>query len=651
MNKPGSFPARTNPLWRNRNLPGAIDIDMFLNGIPNAACLVDKAKDSILFFNNQFSLLGQFPESSQIETQLNNLFETWNQDFYVNSEKTDNNFKTFSGELIPVLVGLSPIDSNRQFFLLNIIKHSSIPKFPSADQQLAFERLFNLNDMARSDELENYLSSALESLNSIVGIDLAALFRVDSNQPGFARLAMAGNSMVLPLDIPSSDLMRLSKNTHWTPGQPARTEIHRAARVASYQSLVTITIGDKAAISGLFIAGTASSRITDEQIKVLKFFANLFGSQLRNYVIVKNLTTACMSSEKIQSIREQLFNSSQDGIILFSPELIVQEINPAGERILGYASHEVVAQPIDNVLIGPTNLTHAIENARLGEPTLNLANIFLHRRNGQSFPCNMRIIPVEKDSSIQAILVFFHDISEDEQIRMRTQQLEQRAFLGDFTAIFAHEVRNPINNISTGLQLLASLMNSDDPNQDVINRMLGDCTRLNQLMESILSFSRPMEIKLDTVNLSILLNRILDRWRPRFARVNVTPFFQVAVDVPNVIGDLRSLDQVFTNLISNAVEAMSKTGGTLAIKISEGPALGTRSQVEITVSDNGPGIPDDVRDRIFEPFVTTNSRGNGLGLAITKRIVTAHHGSIGVNSFPGGTVFHICLPVGDGENL
>jgi signal transduction histidine kinase len=114
---------------------------------------------------------------------------------------------------------------------------------------------------------------------------------------------------------------------------------------------------------------------------------------------------------------------------------------------------------------------------------------------------------------------------------------------------------------------------------------------------------------------------------------------------PPIKGDPRSLEQVFTNLISNAVDAMSKQGGgTLAIKVGPVNLIPNLPQVEVTITDNGPGIPDDIRDHLFEPFVSNNPRGTGLGLAITKQIVTAHRGSIKVNTFPGGTVFHVVLP-------
>jgi signal transduction histidine kinase len=101
---------------------------------------------------------------------------------------------------------------------------------------------------------------------------------------------------------------------------------------------------------------------------------------------------------------------------------------------------------------------------------------------------------------------------------------------------------------------------------------------------------------------------------------------------------------LFINLINNAIDAMNKTGGTLAIRVGVSNSVMNHPQVEVAISDSGPGIPDEIREKLFEPFVTSKSRGTGLGLAITKRIVTAHQGSISVTTFPGGTVFHVFLP-------
>jgi two-component system, NtrC family, sensor histidine kinase AtoS len=145
--------------------------------------------------------------------------------------------------------------------------------------------------------------------------------------------------------------------------------------------------------------------------------------------------------------------------------------------------------------------------------------------------------------------------------------------------------------------------------------------------------------------------------RPRMERMNVQGSLQVAPDCPPIIGSPRALEQVFINLINNAVQAMSDSGGQLMIKVQQAPEedlldilISKRDHsryVEINVIDTGPGIPQEYQERIFQPFYTTNMSGTGLGLAIAKRIITAHRGNISVTSFPGGTVFRVFLPASE----
>jgi signal transduction histidine kinase len=173
---------------------------------------------------------------------------------------------------------------------------------------------------------------------------------------------------------------------------------------------------------------------------------------------------------------------------------------------------------------------------------------------------------------LQGVLVVVR-FGEHEQFQVRNQQLEQRALLGEVTAIFAHEVRNPINNISTGLQLLAYNLSRDDPNREVINRLNQDCNRLTHLMSSVLAFSRPAENKIEPINLFDLLPNLLGRWQPRLARLNISHNFNALTSKCTINGDLRSLEQVFNNLIGNAVEAMKESGGSLVIHIRPAPVV------------------------------------------------------------------------------
>jgi PAS domain S-box-containing protein len=382
----------------------------------------------------------------------------------------------------------------------------------------------------------------------------------------------------------------------------------------------------------------------EQKMQLLEVLGSHISAAILHYILVGNLGQKIKDQENLITVRDDLFDNCQDGVLVLHPDLRLQKINPMAELMLGYADFEVRGQQVENILIGADGLSSALEAAKHNIATHDLGSVHLHRRSGQSFPVRIQVLPSQRGDILNAILVFITDVSENEQIRIRTQQLEHRALLGEFTAVFAHEVRNPINNISTGLQLLATRLAADDPNQDLIVRMREDCMRLDHLMESVLSFSRTNDTRFEPITLDIILQRILDRWRPRLAKLNVNPFFQTNAEIPKVMGDSRTLEQVFTNLISNAIEAMSKTGGTLAVRVSTNFEVVNNPQVEITISDNGPGIPDDIKDRVFEPFITNNPRGTGLGLAITKSIVTAHRGSISLNTFPGGTVFKISLP-------
>jgi signal transduction histidine kinase len=163
-------------------------------------------------------------------------------------------------------------------------------------------------------------------------------------------------------------------------------------------------------------------------------------------------------------------------------------------------------------------------------------------------------------------------------------------------------------------------------------------------MRSVLAFSRPAEYVMEAVDLNQLISRLLDRMNPLMVQSNVQQFLKAEPTLPLVSGNPRALEQVFTNLITNAIEAMGDKGGTLAVKLQKIEGLGGHDYLEVHVADNGPGIPKELQERLFQPFFTTKPDGTGLGLAITKRILTAHKGNIQVTSYPGATVFHVQIP-------
>ena len=447
----------------------------------------------------------------------------------------------------------------------------------------------------------------------------------------------------LPASVPSADMIYLARPLVVHRDQAAPAALFREALAAQMPMVMTVPVlAEREPIGLLALAGEVA-----EELPALSWMETLAGF-LSPYLQIQQAAASHAErqreEERLRQTYEALFENMKEGAVLLDRSLRVITVNTAAEWMFGYARAEVSRQPVENLLIGADRLPGALEKALEGIPLNNLGNVSFLRRNGQLFPALVQIVPIPAGEQAGELLVLIEDISENEEIRVKTQQLEQRAVLGEFTAIFAHEVRNPINNISSALQLLSTRFTEDDPNCDVVARMQNDCQRLNQLMESVLAFSRPMEPHFEALDLGGLLQRVLDRWRPRFARVHVLPSLEVNDQGYRARGDPRALEQVFTNLISNAVEAMSKQGGVLVARLNA-VSEQERPLLEVTVSDNGPGIPPEVREHMFEPFVTNNPGGTGLGLAITKRIVTAHRGTISVQSYPGGTVFRVLLPV------
>ena len=517
-----------------------------------------------------------------------------------------------------------------------------------AELSRRFEQLFAIPE--DEDPLEHIAQTCGTWLESAC----AVIYLAEADTPAFRRAATWGRAETFPAEIPPTDLQYLLEAGLWASSQPsAVTILHQAARVAGFDYLASAPIGESGAWNGVLVAAGSPIPERDTALPLLQMLTAAAGLHLRTRVRSETLEKQVARLSRRAAVARAVQETISEGVILVSPQNEILEINTAAEYILGYAEHEIRRQPVENVLIGTDRLTPALKLALQGVPTPNLGKVRLHRRDGSSFAARVQTAPAQQDGETLGALVIFQDISEHEQAKIRTQQLEQRALLGEVTAVFAHEVRNPINNISTGLQLMAiNTPEEDAETQELIGRLLGDCTRLTDLMESILAFSRTGNYKFTPLNLENLLERLLTRWRPRLERLNIQHHVQVAPGTLPIRGDRRSLEQVFTNLISNAVRAMGENGGTLAVRIGPHYSPGGKAFTQVEISDTGPGIPEEMRERIFDPFFTTDPNGTGLGLSITKQIVTAHRGSIYPTSFPGGTVFHVQLPaLGNTEEL
>jgi signal transduction histidine kinase len=219
-------------------------------------------------------------------------------------------------------------------------------------------------------------------------------------------------------------------------------------------------------------------------------------------------------------------------------------------------------------------------------------------------------------------------------------QRDRLAAVGDMAAAFAHEVRNPLNAVSVGLQRLRAEF-APEPAADYarcVTLMQEEARRLNAIVEQFIAMARPLPLKPAPFAIADLLRELSDLVEGDARAAGVAVRVAVADALPVVTADRDHVKQVLLNLVLNAIQAMPG-GGAVTIGASAG-----RGTVAVTVDDTGPGIPADVRGRVFDPYFTTKKNGLGLGLTIARRIAEAHGGALTVEPRAGGTRFRLTLP-------
>jgi len=624
-------------LWKNKE-PGLVELNNLLNYFPEPALIFDGSKKTIAGVNSALSKLTAFGPQELIGQPQEKLLPDLEDETLEFGMSRTINIQRCKRSPLAVQMHLNSLDSSGRWKFISLI-----PTQPASQSVLHEKTYRGLSELSRFSEEDNPFRFLEKAIKVVQEISEAGFVCIYHDFPDLGKLASNEDPVVFPDHISTIDLVRLSSYSLWNPGKRVQNEIHRAARQAELAYAASIPLGEAGAATGLLVIADKEKQPLESLQNMMGIFGSLISSALQHFILVDAQANTITNQSEELSVLQAFIKNAQEGILLLGPDLKIMDLNPMAELMLQYSRTDVIGQTVEKVLIGSDQLIPSLEVASQGVATHNIGNSFLNKRYGETFAAQIQIIPVMADNKVQAILIYIVDVSEHEQFRARTQQLEQRAILGQFSSIIAHEVRNPINNISLNLKFISSGLEENDPTQKTIKMMLDDCNRLVRMVESILSYSR-LETKFETVDMKELIQYQINRWEPRMKSLNIIPSIQVGGEVPKIWGDSRSLEQVFTNLISNAVEAMSKEGGTLAVNINRNFSNKSYDQVEITVSDSGPGIPDDIRPHIFEPFVTSNKRGGtGLGLAITKMIIDAQHGHIDVESYPGVTIFTVLL--------
>jgi len=342
----------------------------------------------------------------------------------------------------------------------------------------------------------------------------------------------------------------------------------------------------------------------------------------------------------------EIFDSAIDGIVVIDEVGRILEVNQAVEEIFGYTTDELLDENVTLLMPPPFKGEHAsyieryLETGRkriigIGREVRGL------RQNGQSFPLHLAVSEGYVEHR-RVFTAFLRDLGRLREAEERVRQSEQLAELSTITAGIAHDVGTPMTTILGYAELLQK--NVVNPkNRERAGHIVDQVRRVKDLLRTLLDIARPRNARPQPLPLAEVLDHSLGFFREKLKGRGIVVERDYSV-VPSVVANRDRLEQVFLNLIVNAIDAMP-SGGTLTVHLTQlVPEL-----IEIRIADTGIGIEPEVLEQIFEPFYTTKERGKGtgLGLLVSQRIIHDHGGVISAASEPGvGTQISIKIPIG-----
>ena len=336
-----------------------------------------------------------------------------------------------------------------------------------------------------------------------------------------------------------------------------------------------------------------------------------------------------------------IIHSAVDGLVVIDAHGRVEAFNPAAERLFGYSEPEMLGQNVNMLMPPPYHEEHDTYLARyLATGRAKIIGtgreVTGRRRDGSTFPLHLSVgeLTSEGDRKFTGIV---HDLTGRVRLEERLREAATLAKVGEMAAVIAHEVKNPLAGIRGAIQVIGGRLPADSRDAAVLNDIVKRIDALDSLMKDLLVFARPPQPRRASVDVVPLVTMTVDLMcqDPSLKDVRV----DVEGSAPPVLADAEMLKIVFQNLLVNSAHAMQGQG---KIDVTIGTVDGT---CQIAFTDTGPGIPADVRDKVFTAFFTTKSRGSGLGLATAKRLVEAHQGEIDLECPPtGGTRVTVRLP-------
>ena len=377
--------------------------------------------------------------------------------------------------------------------------------------------------------------------------------------------------------------------------------------------------------------------LTEEDIQHLSIFANQASIIIENTRLYEQLVNE-------RNFAENVVESSPNCILVVNCDGTIRMVNPQAESIFSLATGAAVGKPASEVFGEPmrTIIREAIDGK-----TSDGREVVVKRREGARTILDVSTSQLKsQDGTVLGAVLIATDLTEAKKTEEWMRRVDRLSSLGQLSAGVAHEIRNPLASINFNIQLLSKRIQPDEKTIRIINNSLAGVERIKGLVKGMLDFSRPAPPQLKRESIHRAVEDAISLMDSQFSKHGIRVVQKLAAEAPDITFDSRQIQQVFVNILLNALQAMPE-GGTVTVESRLGGETKELSRyLSVYISDTGAGIPREHFSKIFDPFFTTKPEGTGLGLSIAHKVLEQHGAQIEIRSRVGqGTMFIIRFPI------
>ncbi|HYY97028.1 MAG TPA: ATP-binding protein, partial [Pyrinomonadaceae bacterium] len=505
--------------------------------------------------------------------------------------------------------------------------------------------------LSATTSLEPLLDALVGRLQQVLGVERIAIFIEEPRAGGGYRVARSvglSSDVIVPPDFREMIRVRSAED-----GVVRADDIDLPpdtvgfVRRALHYYVPCVVRGRMVAVIGLG-RSTGGALLSSEDLEILRTVSGYVAVAIENSLLYQEQHERAEELVLLKEFNESIVESINVGILTVDARGRVTACNSALEEMLGLRRDEATGQRVEDLFAEDfaETLRQVLGGAGWGLSEIrNIYKLHTATRRGRTLILNIALAPLKRAGAEEpgGVLVVLEDVTARVRLEEQLQQREKLSSIGLLAAGVAHEINTPLTGVSSYTQMLLGMLADTDPKHALLQKIRRQTDRATGIVNNLLNFSRTGgATEFAEVDLNRVLEDTLQLLEPQFRQANVEIAREYTEDLPRVNGNAGKLQQVFTNLLLNARDAIPDGG-----RITLSTTSDERDLVNVEVKDTGIGIAPENVARIYDPFFTTKGvgRGTGLGLAVSYGIVQEHSGHIAVESAPGrGTTFRITLP-------